>query len=562
MDELQRGISPNMVASMMSHDRLLGSLPPSEEFLKEGIVEKRSQEKKWQERRIILTSTHIILTTQGSDMIKDSIFLRDVSLARSVSHLDGHRFDLLDRMKEHEEEREIECGQSQNGGSFRGKVKQVAHVDSFTFEVHTREESESCGRVYVFRSFDEKETDDWVKMIDEQAKLSMDSALHDRLGEFERMRYKIAMFYDSNPVQSVVAFLITINFLANAAQSELLPKEGSSMANFFAVLDDLFTILFTIELGLNLISHWFWPFISDGWSVFDFVIVSISLIAMIVGNLPGVKSLRLMRAFRVLRLFGRLQSLRQIITALTHSIVPVLNAFLIMLLVTCIYAILAVNFYSDRSPEFFGSFLAPASPSSSGGDGKDHLGLDGNVALFFVSFIVIVGWTLLQVVVAVLLDNFTAAAEAEKEDKIRQKNLQEGRALVVFAIDPLLAALAHFDTSQDLSDRISMLFNILDTDDSNTLSFEELSYGLRKLKVRPPISLSRDDFEVMTIQGSLLNDRGELGPSEFDKVMRRQLKLYVQRQMANAMDLLGANSTGQQDTLFFVLKLLMIGRLV
>eukprot|EP00960_Hanusia_phi_P062981 765323-Hanusia_phi.AAC.2 len=41
--------------------------------------------------------------------------------------------------------------------------------------------------------------------------------------------------------------------------------------------------------------------------------------------------------------------------------------------------------------------------------------------------------------------------------------------------------------------------------------------------------------------------------------MRRQLKLYVQRQMANAMDMLGAGSPGQQDTLFFVLKLLMIG---
>jgi len=36
------------------------------------------------------------------------------------------------------------------------------------------------------------------------------------------------------------------------------------------------------------------------------------------------------------------------------------------------------------------------------------------VALFFVSFIVIVGWTLLQVVVAVLLDNFTAAGSPSR----------------------------------------------------------------------------------------------------------------------------------------------------
>ena len=42
---------------------------------------------------------------------------------------------------------------------------------------------------------------------------------------------------------------------------------------------------------------------------------------------------RSIRAFRVLRLFGRLGSLRDIFAALTAAVVPVLNAFLIMLLV-------------------------------------------------------------------------------------------------------------------------------------------------------------------------------------------------------------------------------------
>ena len=38
--------------------------------------------------------------------------------------------------------------------------------------------------------------------------------------------------------------------------------------------------------------------------------------------------------------------------------------------------------------------------------------------MFFVSFVVLVAWTLLQVVVAVLLDNFTAAADQEKQRKV------------------------------------------------------------------------------------------------------------------------------------------------
>lgn len=70
----------------------------------------------------------------------------------------------------------------------------------------------------------------------------------------------------------------------------------------------------------------------------------------------GLNTLRLLRAFRVLRLFGRLASLRRIINALMMSIYPVANAFLIMLLVIAIYSILAVEFFSlwvGPEPEFF-----------------------------------------------------------------------------------------------------------------------------------------------------------------------------------------------------------------
>jgi len=46
--------------------------------------------------------------------------------------------------------------------------------------------------------------------------------------------------------------------------------------------------------------------------------------------------------------------------------------------------------------------------------------------------------------------------------------------MVVFAIDPLLASLAHFDTSEDLTERIHLLFRVLDGDENGSLSFEEL----------------------------------------------------------------------------------------
>jgi len=52
-------------------------------------------------------------------------------------------------------------------------------------------------------------------------------------------------------------------------------------------VDLFFTAAFTLELLLNLHAHWFLEFVTDGWAVFDFFIVSISLISRFSGlNMP------------------------------------------------------------------------------------------------------------------------------------------------------------------------------------------------------------------------------------------------------------------------------------
>ena len=299
---------------------------------------------------------------------------------------------------------------------------------------------------------------------------------------------------------------------------------------------------------------------------------------MIAYFLPGdssgpMKSIRLLRAFRVMRLFGRLQSLRQIISSLTASIFPVLNAFLVMLLVTSIYSILGVNFFSENFPESFGTFsralfsmfqvitgdswatgLARPIMLRTNPDGTIDLG----PCFFFISFIVIVGWVLLQVVVAVLLDNFTEASYQEKMRKEQEKLKNEKFVQKVHILDPLLAGLAHFDTAEDLTKRIRLLFQVLDSDDSGSLSFQELADGLRKFRVKPRIELSKSDWNAMTLNGSMLNDNQELGLGEFIRMMRSEFKFYVQRQMSNAMDSSNPDKDQKTSAILFVMKLLLV----
>ena len=100
------------------------------------------------------------------------------------------------------------------------------------------------------------------------------------------------------------------------------------------LLNIIITIVFTVELMLNLVANWINPFLANTWSVFDAVIVAMSIIVLGPLDFP----ISILRALRVVRLFGRLESSKKILSALSVSLVPMCNAFLINLIVAMICA--------------------------------------------------------------------------------------------------------------------------------------------------------------------------------------------------------------------------------
>jgi hypothetical protein len=107
--------------------------------------------------------------------------------------------------------------------------------------------------------------------------------------------------------------------------------EGTILDN----IDTFFTSIFTLELVINMFANWFTKFFTDGWNQLDFIVVTLSLVSLGPVSMP-INVIRVMRAFRVIRLFGRLKSLKNIVGALTASILPVMNAFLILLILASI----------------------------------------------------------------------------------------------------------------------------------------------------------------------------------------------------------------------------------
>ena len=151
-------------------------------------------------------------------------------------------------------------------------------------------------------------------------------------------------------VQVGVAMLIFANFITNIIEAQIAINGNTKYeVRVFRRFEMSFFVIFLMELFLNMYSSWFWKFWKDSWNVFDFVTVSITVldVAGLLAPDSPLRYLRMMRAFRVFRLFKRVKSLNKIVVSLGKAMPGVMNAFLILTLVMCIYAILGYEFFHN-----------------------------------------------------------------------------------------------------------------------------------------------------------------------------------------------------------------------
>ena len=273
---------------------------------------------------------------------------------------------------------------------------------------------------------------------------------------------KMRAFYTNSWTMGIVAAVIVANFGLNIVEKEIdADVRNLRYADFWNGCDVFFNIAFLIELLLNMYGYGgpvraFWR---DAWNVFDFIIVVVG-IALMSGDLPPpLQNLKLLRAFRIFRLFKRVESLNKIITALIGAIPGVMNAFVILFVFFCVYAILAVELFRDFGEggtypvmyaganlsevvfsfdvtsvtprgysygfEYYGSFtramftLFQVMTGDSWAEAVARplvFGLYSNsisTGIFFVSFVLLTSIVLINVVVVVLLDKF---AESKEDD--------------------------------------------------------------------------------------------------------------------------------------------------
>jgi hypothetical protein len=135
-------------------------------------------------------------------------------------------------------------------------------------------------------------------------------------------------------------------------------------------------------------------------------------------------------------------------------------------------AILGVTFFSEVASEDFARFdraffsLVRLSAGETWIDSLQRLNEDGTLNygpnLYVFSYIVIVVWVLLQVSVAVLLDNFVSYTMKEEEEAKLQKQ-QEGKDKFdnINPLEPILQKLMKgFVDDMDLTEKIKHLYQV------------------------------------------------------------------------------------------------------
>jgi hypothetical protein len=123
---------------------------------------------------------------------------------------------------------------------------------------------------------------------------------------FHLFRYWCGTIINDDRVQFFIVSLIAINAIMMGIGTFEFVTENPNVDRAFEMIDQIFLIIFTIELAMQAIYH-SWKMLLDGWLVFDLVIIVTSW------SFSQVQIIRAFRIFRALRLITRIKVMKNLV---------------------------------------------------------------------------------------------------------------------------------------------------------------------------------------------------------------------------------------------------------
>ena len=173
--------------------------------------------------------------------------------------------------------------------------------------------------------------------------------------------------------------------------------------------------VFVVELLIRLASYWPrpWRFFRDGWNIFDFVVVAAAFV-------PGIRQnstlLRLARLLRVVRIVRLLPDVRVLLLGIWRSIPPLASIGAVTAMILFVYGMVGWIWFGDELPEQWGNIgramltlFVMLTLENFPVYMDAAMEVESWAWLYFVSFILVAAFIILNVLIGVVLNSMEEA---------------------------------------------------------------------------------------------------------------------------------------------------------
>jgi voltage-gated sodium channel len=252
---------------------------------------------------------------------------------------------------------------------------------------------------------------------------------------------------DRPAFQQFVIGLIVFNAVTLGLETSLTVM--TMAGGLLHAVDRIVLAVFVVEIGLRLYAYG-WRFWRDPWNVFDFVIVAISLVPA-----SGPLSvLRALRVLRVLRLISVVPSMRRVVAGLLAAVPGMASISALLVLILYVSGVMATKLFGATSPEYFGDLgttlftLFQTMTGEAWPDVAREVMIDHPYAwLFFVVFILVSSFMVLNLFIAVVVSAMEGQVAAEVAEQHEEEQI--ANAHILAEIRELRAELAALRAGAD-----------------------------------------------------------------------------------------------------------------
>ena len=227
-------------------------------------------------------------------------------------------------------------------------------------------------------------------------------------------RTRIATLVEGNRAQAFITALIVLNAVTLGLETS--PAIRAEYGVPLAVFDAFVLTVFVLEIAAKLYGRGR-AFFRDPWNVFDFLVVAIALVPTS-GPFSVLRALRILRIMRLVSVVPQMRRVTQALVLAIPGMAPIIGLIAIIFYVA---AVIATSFFGTAFAPWFGSvgesmytlFQIMTLESWSMGIVRPVMDEYPYAWVFFVPFIVVTSFAVINLFIGVIVDAMQTQHEQE-----------------------------------------------------------------------------------------------------------------------------------------------------